>query len=829
MKKLKFSILLLNAFCIGLHATAFNNHLIIENAKHTYRHNHDTLLQSSGRFALDDSGKSMLVIWKSADHYYCQIPRSLLGRDLLVICRIAKGAVGVRDQSFGFAGDELNRKLIRFDKGPEGKIFLTGIIPNEISTENNNDDLSRAIERSNQMPAILAFPEKTGVAKTPGEGPVIDVTDLVTGDNDVLYFSKSSKKNLQLASLMPDRSYIQKIRTGPESININAVKTFGRTTSGDVDDGYATIAVSTSFILLPKTPLKGCIADPRIGYFTTGFSDFDTSRNSLTAINLINRWRLEPRAGDSLKYLRGELVEPKKPIIFYIDPATPKKWVKYMIAGVNDWQRAFEQAGFKNAIIGKEVTASDTSWDLNSTAYNVLIYEPSPDRNANGNFIVDPRSGEIIEARINWFHGIMGLLHDSYMIAMGATDPDARTMHFNDALMGQLIRGAVAHEIGHTLGLRHNFGSSSVVPVSKLRDPSFLHLYGTAPSIMDYARFNGVAQPGDHVPRQDVLPRLGAYDRWAIQWGYTWRPQKDMNQWSGQMITDSLKKDPQLFYGPDNDNNDPRSQNDDYGDDAVRAGTYVIKNLQREMPALLGWVKKSGGDYQDLGNLYNGFFDVYQQLMNQAVKNIGGIMKTPKTISQDGVIIEYTSKARQQRCLDFLLRQLYTTPKWLINQRYSALTEVKPYDKLFAIQQNLLNRLLGMYCLNKLNEIEAIKGSSAFTAADLLEQLQKGIWAELKDHQAISLPRRNLQKLYVETTLNDIHQKITGPVTLNSLANNPQLKDYVSTLKQSLRNLRKEIKSALPRTKDVNTRAHLADMYARLGGIYSNDAGAGAL
>src|SRR5690606_15429008 len=358
----------------------------------------------------------------------------------------------------------------------------------------------------------------------------IDVTDYISSDNNVLFFSSTLKTSNRIGSQQSDKSYIAGVRSYPTNIEISTVKTYGRTaapsTSGSsrssAPSGNITVELNSSLVMLPKVPMKPRNYDARVGYFTTGYTDFDANPHGVESVRLIKRWRLEPKPEDMEKYKRGELVEPAKPIIFYIDPATPKKSVPYLIQGINDWQKSFEKAGFKNGIIGKpaRTKAEDPEWSLEDARYSAIVYKPSPIPNASGPSIADPRSGEILESHINWHHNVMQLIHDWYFVQCAPVDEGARTMRFDDELMGQLIRFVSSHEVGHTLGLRHNYGSSSTVPVEKLRDKKWVEENGHTPSIMDYARFNYVAQPEDNISRAGLFPRIGDYDDWAIEWGY---------------------------------------------------------------------------------------------------------------------------------------------------------------------------------------------------------------------------------------------------------------------------------------------------------------------
>lgn len=478
------------------------------------------------------SRKGMITTHKLEDKYFFEIADSVLGRDILVVSRISKAGAEVRSAS-GYSGDQIGSTVIRFEKGPSNRIFMR-----KLSFRTYGPDSTTAMYQNLQRSNVQAIAAAFNIAafSPDKKGSVIDMTDYINSDNDIFYFGAPAvKTGLRLGMQQADRSYILGVKSFPTNVEINVVKTYLLTAAppsvtyilsaapgGTVPSGSATVELNASLVILPKIPMKPRYFDPRIGYFTTGYTDFDSNPQGIREIDMIKRWRLEPRAADMARYKKGELVEPLKPIVFYIDPATPKEWVPYLIAGVNDWQKAFEKAGFKNAVMAKMAPTAkeDSTWSLDDARHSAIVYKPSEIPNASGPSIADPRSGEIMESHINWYHNVMKLVHDWYMIQAGAIDPRAQKMNFSKELMGDLIRFVSSHEVGHTLGLRHNFGSSATVPSEKLRDKTFVEANGHTPSIMDYARFNYVAQPEDNIKPKGIYPRIGDYDLWAIEWGY---------------------------------------------------------------------------------------------------------------------------------------------------------------------------------------------------------------------------------------------------------------------------------------------------------------------
>ena len=391
--------------------------------------------------------------------------------------------------------------------------------------------------------------------------------------------------------------------------------------------GSATVALNTSMVLLPKTPMQKRYFDERVGYFNNRITEFTDDQQTTSHEAIISRYRLEPK--DLKAYKAGKLVEPKKQIVYYIDPATPKKWVKYLIKGVEDWNTAFEAAGFKNAITAKEWPENDTTMSIDDARFSMIRYLPSETENAYGPRIVDPRSGEIIEAHICWYHNVMNLVKKWYMTQCGPLDKRAQTMDFPEDLMGQLIRFVSSHEVGHSLGLRHNMIASQATPVEKLRDKQWVEKYGHTASIMDYARFNYVAQPKDKVGEKGLFPRINDYDKWAIKWGYQYRPEfKDPAKEKEVMrteVTKALEGNRRLWWSSDEGKGqDPRSQTEDLGDDQMKANEYGIKNLQRVMKGLLKWTAEPDGKYDDLSTMHRATRAQYQRYVNHVQRYIGG-------------------------------------------------------------------------------------------------------------------------------------------------------------------------------------------------------------
>src|SRR5690606_29062250 len=447
--------------------------------------------------------EGLFAVHKVKNKYYFEIPDSLLGRDILVVTRFIKTPGGAGN----YGGEEIGEKTIYFERGPSNKIFLR--IATFVSQANETDAIAKAVQNSNITPILEAFDVKARNDKNTSS--VVDVTDFINSENNLLALNPDQKKSYNIGSLEKDKSYISQINSFPINIEVKTVKTYKAIATAKSKDlipaavlsGVLTMELNNSFVLLPKDPLEKRFYDPRVGYFASSYLRYGDDQQKVDRDVYIHRWRLEPKEEDLEKWKNGELVEPKKQIVYYIAPATPKKWRPYLIQGINDWQKAFEQAGFKNAIVGKEWPEGDNSMSLEDARFSVLRYFASPIKNAYGPNIIDPRSGEILESHIGWYHNLMNLLHNWYMVQAGAVDARARKVEFDTDLMGELIRYVCAHEVGHSLGLRHNMGASYATPVDKLRDRAWLDKYGLSSSIMDYSRFNYVAQPEDSIPPKD--------------------------------------------------------------------------------------------------------------------------------------------------------------------------------------------------------------------------------------------------------------------------------------------------------------------------------------
>lgn len=713
--------------------------------------------------AVSDQG--VFTVHKIEDKYYFEIPDTMLKKEFLLVTRLTKAAAGMRSGSTGYAGDQIGQQVVAFEKGPKDKILLRSISFVDYAKDSTSD-MYNSVIRNNVQPIIKSFDVKTYEVNK--KTSVIDVTDLLNSDNETVSFSVMYKDAFKVGTFQKDMSFVNFVKSFPGNIEINTTKTFARTLGKPLPgatpantpkiSGNYTVEINSSFVLLPENKMQARYFDPRVGYFTVGYTDFDLDPQGVKRISLVKRWRLEPKPQDLEKYKKGELVEPAKPIVFYIDPATPKKWVPYLIQGVNDWQKAFEKAGFKNAIYAKVPDPKvDTEWSLEDARYSAIVYKPSDVPNASGPSISDPRTGEILESHINWYHNVMLLLRNWYFVQASPNDERARKVKFDDKLMGELIRFVSSHEVGHTLGLRHNFGSSSTVPVEKLRDKKWLEKNGHTPSIMDYARFNYVAQPEDHIGDSGIMPRIGDYDDWAIEWGYKrfydYKTPDAEKEYLNKWVIKNLKNE-RLWFGTESNPLDPRSQSEQVGDNAMAASTYGIKNLKRILDNLEKWTDTPNEDYENLGTMYDQVVQQFRRYAGHVSKYIGGQMETPKTAEQSGPVYEAVAKKDQQEAMKFLNENVFTTPQWLIRKEIFEKTGKTPVKTIEEVQNAVLARILSPVVLQNMYQMEAVE-QDTYTLVDLFSDLNNSIM--IKDNPDVY--GRSLQRNYIEQMIKLIDAK----------------------------------------------------------------------
>lgn len=771
------------------------------------------------------SSFGFLTVHKVDNNYFFEIPDSMLNRDILIVNRISKAPTSRQKSRVGYPGDILGSKVIRFENKDNKRILVREYSYRERSE--NKDGMFQSVRNSNTQPIVANFGIETIKKDSLTRNYVINVSVFLQKENPLFSFDADSKEYIGLLNMVGEGTYIDTLKAFPKNIEISTTVTYqskkGMSNVGFLETGSPriplTYELNSSMVLLPEVPMKARLFDPRVGYFTVGYTDFDSNPQGIEYKKLITRWRLEPK--NEAAYLRGELVEPKKPITIYIDPATPKKWVPYLIQGVNDWQVAFEKAGFKNAIYALEAPTDDPSWSLEDARHSAIVYKPSDIPNASGPHINDPRTGEILETHINWYHNVMSLLRDWYMIQAGTIDEAARKMQLDDELMGQLIRFVSSHEVGHTLGLRHNFGSSHTVPVEKLRDKAWVEANGHTPSIMDYARFNYVAQPEDGITRAGIFPRIGIYDKWSIEWGYRWLPQfqtpEDEVAFSNQSIIEKLKTDVRYTFGTESDPNDPRNQSEDLGDDSMLASLYGIKNLKRIVPQILTWSYEPNKSYAGAGEIYSGVVSQFNRYLGHVTKNVAGIYSNSITVEQtDEIAREFVPANIQKRAIAFLNEQLFTTPEWLIDRQLMEKAKILPVNVICSLQSGVLARLINKNTLDKMSENEILNGKKAYTSAQMFNDLKKVIWSNLGQSD---IYKRNMQKAYVENLINLLDKK--GNADKNASGKRPAYSEAPAIAHGQLTELKRLTTSAASMTSGT-AKGHYQNLITLIDTALSN-------
>ncbi|MEK6152936.1 zinc-dependent metalloprotease [Flavobacteriaceae bacterium 3-367] len=781
------------------------------------------------------SSQGLFTVHQVGSTYYFEIPDSLLNREILVVTRFIKTPAGAGN----YGGEKVGERTIFFEKGPENTLFLR--VATLIGTADEEDAIAKAVNNSSITPILKAFDIKE--RNEEAQSSLIDLTDFINSENPLLALTEAQKEAYRLSVLEKDRSYIKEIRSFPINTEIRTVKTYrAKTGKGKskkelpaaVLSGAVTLELNNSFIMLPRVPMRKRFYDSRVGYFASSYLEYGDDQQKVDRNIYIHRWRLEPKPEDLERWKNGALVEPKKPIVYYIDPATPKKWRPYLIQGINDWQVAFEQAGFKNAIMGKEWPENDPDMSLEDSRYSVLRYFASPRKNAYGPNIVDPRSGEILESHIGWYHNLLSLLHDWYMIQAGAVDERARKMTFDTALMGSLIRFVSAHEVGHTLGLRHNMAASYATPVENLRNADWLKKMGHTSSIMDYARFNYVAQPEDSIPAAYLMPRIGDYDKWAIQWGYSPKSPDStavqQRERLSQMVSDSIADNPRLWFGGEGRDFDPRSQSEDMGNNAMIASTYGIINLQRILPHLPEWTKeRSSDDYENLDRLYKALVDQYSDYLFHVAKNIGGIYTTPKTQGDGGAVYRPVPKQIQKEALVFLDHHIFRAPKWLLrNDILNAIQSPQSKESVTRTMEAIMLNLLGGSRLSRMTFIaERYGNENPYRPEEYLDDLNQLIWGEMNVFYQTNAYQRKLQKSYVANMIalykpekaNGMVEQLLAKLSEGYTSNT----DVRSLALSELLVLQRRIKGTIPVITDRLTIAHLEYLKRQITEVIGED------
>jgi hypothetical protein len=749
--------------------------------------------------AKSDTG--VFTVHRIRDRVYYEIPKSELGREFLWVTQIAKTTLGV-----GYGGQALGNRVVRWDR-VNNRVLLRSVSYEIVA--DRREPIARAVEAANHEPIIMAFDIE---AFGKDEAPVIDVTRLFT--TDVPEFS--ARARLRARGMDTQRSFVDRVVSFPENIEVEATHTYTSPVeppsgqpqpspagpAAGMRPGSASVVMHYSMVKLPEQPMMPRLFDERVGYFSVRQMDFSRDEHRAPQRRYITRYRLEKRDPSA------PLSEPVKPIVYWIDPATPVKWRPYIKKGVEAWQEAFEAAGFKNAIIAKQgpTPEEDPEWSPEDARYSVIRWLPSTVENASGPHIHDPRTGEILEADIQFHHNVMNLVRDWYFVQVGPLDPRAKRLPLPDELMGELLAYVTAHEVGHTLGFQHNMKASSTYPAQKVRDREWIKTMGHTPTLMDYSRFNYVAQPEDGIDPADLIPRIGPYDKWATMWGYKPIPgartpdeeKPTLDEWARQQDeTPWLRFSTEGAAGAD-----PGELTEAVGDgDAVWASGLGVKNLARVGAMLLSATTRPGEPYDELEELYGRLLGQWVLEMNHVAALVGGFYSQQKHGGQPGVRFTAVPRERQAAAVTFLAEHAFRTPAFATDAE--ILRRIEPVGVLARVrtsQQRVLSSLLSVPRLQRLIEQEAIDGALAYRPAEFLADVRRAVWSELEAPRVrIDAYRRNLQRTYLEL----VNDRLNGRQPVND--------DQRAFYRGELRALNRSLAAALAKAADRETRLHLED------------------
>jgi hypothetical protein len=754
--------------------------------------------------AKSDTG--IFTVHRVNETLYYEIPKAELGKDFLWESQIKRTTFGA-----GYGGQAVDNHVIRWEQ--LGNRVLLKLVNYGVVASDASNPVVQAVADANNPPIVMAFNVE---AFSPAGSPVIDVTRLFT--TEVPEFS--ARRNLGARGFDASRTFIDKVVSYPLNINVEVTQTYttpptdpaaaggggGRTTAAGMRGNSGSVLMFYSMIKLPEHPMQPRLFDQRVGYFTTSTYDYSRPEHKATQRTFITRYRLEK------KDPTAAVSEPVKPIVYYVDPATPTKWVPWVKRAIEDWQPAFEMAGFKNAIIAKEAPskAEDPDWSAEDARYSVIRWLPSTTENAVGPHIVDPRSGEIIEADVQLYHNVMNLATMWYFAQVGDLDPRAKKLPLPDDLMGRLLEYVIAHEVGHTIGFQHNMKASSEYTLAQVRDKNWVKQNGHVPTLMDYSRFNYVAQPEDGIAVDDLVPKIGPYDKWATMWGYKPIPgaqtpddeKKTLDEWARQQDTTPYLR----FSTAGSAGSDPGDETEAVGDaDATMATTLGLKNLKRVADMMLDATSTPGEPYDDLTEVYGRIVSQWTLEMDHVTNVVGGFLSQQKHVGQPGVRFTPEPKAKQVEAVQFLLANAFETPTFLIKP--DILRRMQPVgvvNRIRTAQNTVMNSILQAARLDRLVEQAALEPTTAYTPIAFLADVRKGIWSELATPaKPIDVFRRNTQRVYLDTMNN----------RLNVAATSDEVR---ALLRGEMKALDGQIRTATPAATDPATRRHLEDAHEQI-------------
>ncbi len=760
--------------------------------------------------AVSDEG--LFTVHKVDKKFYFEIPNKYLNKDMLLVSRLSKLPSNLGG-GYVNAGSETNEQLIVWQRFQD-KILIKSKSYNAVA--NDTLPISISVKSNNYDPTLFAF-DIVAFSKD-SANTVIDVTKFYSTDVKAISgISGQMRETYKVKGLDDSRSFINTIKSFPMNIEVIQDMTYNASKPSMLEETESiSIQMNQSMVLLPEVPMKPRLADPRVGWFTISQYDYGSNELKSDLKTYIRRWRLEPK--DPEAYARGELVEPIKPIVYYLDPATPEKLRKYIKQGIEEWQKPFETAGFKNAIIAKDAPTKEEDPDFSpeDVRYSVIRYVASTTRNAVGPSVSDPRTGEIIESDVIWYHNHLRSYRNRYLLETGAANPSARTLQTSEEEMGEMMRMVIAHEVGHALGFPHNMGASCAFDTESYRNGDFTQQNGIAASIMDYARYNYIAQPGDKNVR--FIRKMGAYDHYALNWGYRVIP----NSKSPQDETPTLDKwildkagNPVYKYGKQSSTFDPSSQTEDIGNNSMKGSTYGLKNLEFVANHLNEWTSNVTNNYEDLDELYKELLDVWSRYVGHVVTNVGGVYENLKNPNQAGNVYEVVPKAKQIEAMNWLQTNAFASPTWIVNLNTLKNTDYAGYTERFRnLQVRHLNNLLSLGRIGRLMDNE-ILGADTYKALDFFKDMRKGIWKEAGSAANVTIYRRNLQRAYIDR-MGTLMTEEMKPTERSSGYYNVSQSDLRALVRGELNALKKSLTAAKALGTNAETKYHYEDCIKRI-------------
>lgn len=745
------------------------------------------------------------------DKYYFEIPTKYLNTDMLLVSRLAKLPANLGG-GYVNAGTKTNTRMINWERFRD-KILIKEKSSSAVAADSLPIHVS--VRSNNYEPTLYAF--DIAAFSKDSSAIVVDVTKFYSSDVKAIsglpsYFRKQYK----VRNLDNSRSFINAMRSYPKNIEVIQDFTYNAAEPPS-NSGAETISVqmNQSMILLPEEPMQPRYFDERVGWFTLSQYDYGSEELKADEKTYIRRWKLIPK--DIEAYKRGELVEPVKPIVYYLDPATPMKFRKYMKEGIELWQKAFEAAGFKNSIIAKDppTKEEDPEFSPEDIRYSVVRYVASTTRNATGPSVSDPRSGEIIESDIIWYHNHLRSYRNRYMLETGAANPSARTLNTPDEEIGEMMKMVIAHEVGHTLGLPHNMSASYAYDVESYRDGAFTQKNGIAATIMDYARYNYIAQPGDENIR--FVRQLGPYDDYAINYGYRYIPdatsaddeKETLDGWIAEKAGNPIYK-----FGKQSSRFDPTAQTEDIGNNSIKASTYGLKNLKIVAKNLPSWTSDKTNNYEDLEELYGELLGVWSRYVGHVVTHVGGVVEDTKNPSQNGLVYNPVDKAYQKSAIQWLHKNAFDTPDWLLDESILRNIDFAGYtDRMRRLQTRHLNNVMSFERLGRLIDHKAMDNNN-YSALDMMKDLRLGIWSETRSKSNVSVFRRNLQRAYIDRMEYLMTEKI-DPNRSRQYFNVSQ-SDVRSIVRGELNQLKRILTSAANSGVNTDTKYHYRDCIERI-------------